>query len=400
MTAATTRLADRVSHLGLSPTMKGTIEAERLRRQGIDVVDLGPGEPDFPTPPHIVEAAHQALREGFTKYTANAGMAALKEAIGFRYREDCGVSYAPAEVIVTAGGKQALYHAAMALFGPGDEVVTHAPGWPTISEQIRLAGAEPRLVSLRPEDGFALTADAIMAGTTSKTRGLILNSPANPTGALMSEDDARRLASEAVRRDWWVVLDLCYDRLVYDGVPHNLVGAFDAIMRDRFIVCGSASKTYAMTGWRCGWMAGPKAVVDAASALQSHETSNANSIAQRAVLVALTGPQDCVGAMRDEYQARRDALQRWLTDEEPRLSAATPRGAFYLLPSVAAFLSPDRCSTSLDFAAGLLERERVLVTPGEAFHAPGFIRLSYATSLERLREGTTRLIRFARGLLQ
>ena len=184
-----------------------------------------------------------------------------------------------------------------------------------------------------------------------------------------------------------------------DGLSHNLVGAFDAVMRDRFVVCGSASKTYAMTGWRCGWMAGPKAVVDAASALQSHETSNANSIAQKAVLVALTGPQDCVTAMRDEYQARRDALQRWLGDEEPRLSAVTPHGAFYLLPSVAAFLSPDRCPTSLDFAAGLLERERVLVTPGEAFYAPGYIRLSYATSLERLREGTTRLIRFARGLL-
>jgi aspartate aminotransferase len=370
----------------------------RLRREGVDVLDLGPGEPDFATPAHIVAAAHAALDAGFTKYTANAGMAALKEAIGFRYREDCGVSYAPGEVIVTAGGKQALFHAAMALFGPGDDVLTHAPGWPTITEQIALAGAVPRLVTLRQKDGFALTAEAFVAGATPRTRAVVLNSPSNPTGAIMSEQEARVLAQEAVRRDWWVVLDLCYDRLVYDGASHNLVGVFNDVMRDRFVVCGSASKTYAMTGWRCGWLAGPAAVVEAASALQSHETSNANSIAQKAALTALTAPQDCVAAMRDEYQRRRDALIGWLADE-PRLSSVTPQGAFYLFPSVAPFLSDARCATSLDFAALLLQHERVLVTPGEAFHAPGYVRLSYATSLERLREGAARLIRFARGLL-
>jgi aspartate aminotransferase len=390
------RLADRVGHLALSPTMKGTIEAERLRRAGVDVVDLGPGEPDFATPAHIVAAAHAALDAGFTKYTANAGMLALREAIGGRYEQDYGVGFPPDEVLVTAGGKQALYHAAMALFGPGDEVVTHAPGWPTIGEQIRLAGAEPRVVLLGDAAGFALTADALIAAASPRTRGIVINSPTNPTGTIMSEADAARLASEAARRDWWIVLDLCYDRLVYDQQPHNLVGVFGRAIRDRFILCGSASKTYAMTGWRCGWLAGPRAVVNAASALQSHQTSNANAVAQRAVIAALTGPQDCVAAMRDEYQRRRDALMGWLSDE-PRLASVTPQGAFYLFPSVRAFLS-DRCPTSLAFSEALLGQEHVVTTPGEAFGAPGYVRLSYATSLERLREGATRLIRFARGL--
>jgi aspartate aminotransferase len=382
-------------HVALSPTMKGTMEAERLRREGADVVDLGAGEPDFPTPAHITAAAHGALDQGFTKYTANPGMVALREAVGARYRQDYGVSYATDEVIMTAGGKQALYHAAMALFNPGDDVVTHAPGWPTIHEQIKLAGARPVVVQTDPAQGFALTAERLLAAVTPATRGIILNSPTNPTGALMSESDAKALASEAARRDLWIVLDLCYDKLIYDNVPHNLPQIFGAAMRDRLVICGSASKTYAMTGWRCGWIAAPKAVVSAANALQSHETSNVNSITQRAVIAALTGPQECVGDMLAEYQRRRDQLMAWLA-EEPRLTCVRPRGAFYLYPSVQAFLSPRGYKTSLEFADALLAEEHVVTTAGEAFETPGYIRLSYATSMDRLREGATRLLRFAR----
>ena len=395
MAPGTLPLAERLQHVALSPTMKGTIEAERLRRLGADLVDLGAGEPDFPTPPHVIAAAHAALDEGFTKYTANAGLADLRRAVAARYAEDHGVQYAPEEVIITAGGKQALFHAALALFEPGDEVVTHTPGWPTIVEQVKLAGASPVQVPLDQAAGFALTAGRLLAGTTSRTRGLILNSPANPTGACLADQDARALAAEASRRGWWVVLDLCYDRLVYDDASHDLVRIFGEQMRDRLVICGSTSKTYAMTGWRCGWMVAPQPVVEAAGALQSHQTSNVNAIAQKAALAALTGPQECVAVMREAYRQRRDALIGWLA-EEARLAAVTPSGAFYLFPTVATFLSPGGCATSQAFTERLLHDAHVVVTPGEAFGAPGFVRLSYAASLERLHEGATRLIRFAR----
>ena len=392
-----TALSARMARVGLSPTMKGTIEAERLRRQGIDVVDLGAGEPDFPMPAHVALAAHAAIDRHFTKYTANPGLLDLRDAIAHRYRDDYGVSYSPDEIIVTAGGKQALFHAAMALFGPGDEVITHRPGWPTLIEQIKLAGASPVIVDTNPADGFALTADTLLSAVTPRTRGLVLNSPTNPTGALLSEDDARALAKEAARRDLWIVIDLCYEQLIYGRAPHNLPGVFAEESRDRTVLCGSASKTYAMTGLRCGWLLGPKPVVQAASALQSHETSNANSIAQKAAVAALTGSQDCVKDMLAEYERRRDALVSWLGDE-PRLPTVVPKGAFYLFPSVQACLSPAGCATSLDFAERLLRDEHVVVTAGEAFGAPGYVRLSYATSMDTLREGATRLVRFARRL--
>jgi aspartate aminotransferase len=388
-------LSSRMALVGLSPTMKGTIEAERLKRQGIAVVDLGAGEPDFPMPPHVAAAAHAALDQHFTKYTANPGTLELREAIAHRYREDYSVTYATDEIIVTAGGKQALFHAAMALFGPGDEVITHRPGWPTLIEQIKLAGATPVVVDTDPDDGFAVTAGVLLSAVTPRTRGIVLNSPTNPTGALLSEDDARMLAGEAAARGIWVVIDLCYEHLIYGKTPHNLPRAFADVLRDRTVICGSASKTYAMTGLRCGWMIGPKPVVQAAGALQSHETSNANSITQKAAVAALTGSQACVADMLAEYQRRRDALIGWLA-EEPRLHAVTPRGAFYLFPSVKAFLSPGGCASSMDFADRLLRDEHVVVTAGEAFGAPGYIRLSYATSMDTLKEGATRLVRFAR----
>jgi aspartate aminotransferase len=396
MTAAAGALSARTKAISLSPTMRGTIEAEQLRRSGVEVVDLGAGEPDFPTPPHIIAAAHAALEAQFTKYTANMGTAELREAVGLRYREDWGVDYGPDEIIITNGGKQALFHAAMALFGPGDEVVTHAPGWPTLVEQIAIAGATPVVVDTSA-DRFALTAGRLLAAVTPRTRGLVLNSPTNPTGALLSEEDARVLALEAARRDLWVVLDLCYDRLIYDGVAHNLPKVFAGVARDRLVICGSASKTYAMTGWRCGWLAAPAAVVRAANALQSHETSNVSSITQKAAVAALTGPQHCVGEMLAEYLRRRDQALSWLADE-PRIRCTTPAGAFYLFPDLSAFLSPARCATSLEFAERLLRDRHVVTTAGEGFGTPGHLRLSFATAPSTLREGIGRLIDFARAL--
>lgn len=389
------QLAARMGRVGLSPTMKGTMEAARLKREGHPVVDLGAGEPDFTTPAHIIEAAHAALDARFTKYTPNPGLQDLRAAVAARYREDYGVEFAPEEVIIAAGGKQALYHAALALFEEGDEVVTHAPGWPTIVEQVKLAGATPVVVQTRFEDGFALKAETLLAAVTPRTKAIVINSPGNPTGALLDEGEAALLADAAAERGLWVIVDLCYEMLVYDGAAHNLPKVFAERMRDRLLLAGSASKAYAMTGWRCGWLVGPTSVIAAANALQSHETSNVNSITQKAVITALTGPQQCVVDMRDEYKSRRDQVLAWLS-EEPRLRCAVPQGAFYLFPDISDFLSPDGIRTSLEFSERLLREQFLVTTPGEAFDTPGYLRVSYAASLDELREGVTRLIRFAR----
>lgn len=395
MTQNARHLAARMDHVAMSPTMKGTIAAEKLRREDVDVVDLGAGEPDFPTPPHICAAGHAAIDAQRTKYTANMGTLELRQAVAVRYSTDYGVEYAPDEVVITAGGKQALFHAAIGLFDPGDEVVTHAPGWPTLVEQIKLAGARAVVVRTRAEQGFVPSAELLLSALTPSTRGIVINSPGNPTGALLTEADARVVAAEAARRGLWVVLDLCYEQLIYDNVPHNLPAIFGEVMKDRLILAGSASKAYAMTGWRLGWAVGPKAFASAANALQSHTTSNASSISQYAAVAALSGSQQCVTDMLTEYQQRRDRVLAWLA-EEPRLRCAVPQGAFYVFPDVTDFLSPDGLRTSVAFSDALLAEEHVVTTPGEAFDTPGFVRLSYATSLERLREGITRLIRFAR----
>jgi aspartate aminotransferase len=377
--------------------MKVAADAMRLKAQGVDVLDFGAGEPDFPTPAHIAEAAHAAIDAQFTKYTTNSGTDSLKRAIVARYRDDYGVEYGTAEVIVSAGGKQALYNAVMVLFGPGDEVITHVPGWPTLIEQIKLAEATPVIVRTHSEEGFSLRAEALLAAVTPRTRGIIINSPGNPTGALISEDDLTQVAEEAARRGIWVLLDLCYEKLIYDPAPHNLPAVMARTLRDRTVLCGSASKAYAMTGWRCGWSIGPAAVISACNALQSHSTSNVCSITQRAVETALTGPQACVTEMLEEYRHRRDQLCTWLSSE-PRLRLVKPAGAFYLFPDFSDFLSPDGIRTSADLAAALLDEVRVAVTPGEAFDAPGFMRMSYATSLDVLERGVERIIDYVRAL--
>jgi aspartate aminotransferase len=388
-------LADRTKRIGVSPTMKVAAEALRLKAQGVDVIDLGAGEPDFPTPAHVSQAAHAAIDANFTKYTTNSGTDELKRAVCERYRADYGVEYAPAEVIATAGGKQALYNAALCLFGAGDEVITHMPGWPTLVEQIKLADATPVVVRTHAEDGFRVRAEPILAAMTPRTRGIIINSPGNPTGALIDEAAMTAVAEEAARRDIWILLDLCYEKLIYDPTPHNLPAVLGERMRDRTVLCGSASKAYAMTGWRCGWMLGPAALVAAANALQSHSTSNVCSITQKAVVAALTGDQACVTGMLDEYRRRRDQVCAWLA-EEPRIRLQKPEGAFYVFADVSEFLSPDGMRTSAELAQALLDERRVALTPGEAFDAPGFIRISYATSLETLERGIQRIIEYVR----
>lgn len=390
-------LAARTTRIASSPTMKGLLAAERLRREGIDVVDLSAGEPDFATPAHIKAAAQDAIAANFTKYTANAGTRELKQAIAERYRADYGVTYGESEVIVSAGGKQALLNAALAVFDEGDEVITHAPGWPTIVEQIKLAGATPVIVRQSPDDGFALRAAPFIEAITPRTKAIVITSPANPTGALIDEAEMTAIAASAAARGLWVILDLCYERLIYDAVPHNLPRVLGERMRGRTILTGSASKAYAMTGWRCGWMLAPADVVAACGAIQSHSTSNACSITQKAAVAALTGPQDCVRAMLDEYRTRRDRLWAQLTSDT-RLRCRKPAGAFYLFVDVTDFLSPDGLPTSDAFCQALLEQEHVVLTAGEAFDTPGFVRLSYAASIDLLDEAARRIQSFVASL--
>jgi aspartate aminotransferase len=386
--------SSRMSRIAPSPTLRVGAEADRLRRQGIDVVDLGAGEPDFPTPEHIKAAGHHAIDTNFTKYTPSAGIMELRLAVCDRYRADYGVDYKPEETIITAGGKQSLYNVAMALFDDGDEVITHAPFWPSIPEQVKLAGATPVIVHTHAEDGFAIHADPIIAAITPRTKAIIVNSPANPTGALIDEGELRAIAEAAAKRGIWMIADLTYEKLVYETVPHNLPKVLGEVNRDRTVLCSAASKAYAMTGWRCGWTLAPAKLITACNAIQGHSTSNVTSITQKAAVAALTGPQDSVLMMLNEYRDRRDKVHEWITSD-PLFMCIKPRGAFYLFPYAADALEPAGVRTTNEFAEQLLQQSHVALTAGEGFDAPGYFRISYATSLDRLREGVTRIHEFA-----
>jgi aspartate aminotransferase len=389
--------AQRLAQVSASATLKVAAEAERLRRAGVDVVDFSAGEPDFPTPEHVKAAGKAAIDANFTRYTVAAGIPELREAICARYTRDYGVEIAPAEVLVTAGGKQALFNTALALFDPGDEVITHAPYWPTIPEQVKLVGARPVIVPTRSSEGFAVHAEAILAAITPRTKAIIVNSPCNPTGALVDEATVGALVDAAARQGIWIVVDLCYEQLIYEQVPHNLPKVLFDTHRNRTVLAGSASKSYAMTGWRCGWTIAPKELTGAFNVIQGQTTSNIASVTQKAALAAISGPQDAVTTMLAEYRTRRDAIHGWLT-AHPGIKCVKPRGAFYLFPDISGLLSPDGVKTSADFAQALLEKEHVVVTPGEGFDAPGYLRISYATSMQQLREGATRLLRFAESI--
>jgi aspartate aminotransferase len=386
-------LASRMARIAPSPTLRVSADADRLRRQGVDVVDLGAGEPDFPTPEHIKAAAHDALNANFTKYTPSAGVKELRDAVCQRYRDDYGVEYRAEEVIVTAGAKQALYNAAMALFEQGDEVITHSPFWPTIPEQIKLAGATAVVIPTHAEDGFTIHAQPIIDAITPRTKGIVINSPCNPTGALISEEAMTAIADAAAQHGLWVVADVTYEKLVYDAAPPNLVRVLVDRVRDRAVICGAASKAYAMTGWRCGWALAPAKAITAFNAIQGHSTSNVASITQKAAVAALAGPQDALESMRAEYKRRRDAVWEWLT-EDSRFTCLKPRGAFYLFPNAVDALAPAGVRTTAAFAEALLDEAHVALTAGEGFDAPGYLRISYATSLDRLREGVTRIQEF------
>jgi aspartate aminotransferase len=389
--------AQRLASVAPSATLKAAAEAERLRRAGHKVIDFTAGEPDFPTPEHVKAAGKAAIDANFTRYTAAAGIPELREAICARYKNQYGVEITAAEVLLTAGGKQALFNAALALFNDGDDVITHAPYWPTIPEQVKLVGAKPVIVQTRADEGFALHPDEVIAAITPTTKAIIVNSPCNPTGGLVDEATLTPIVEAAATRGIWMIVDLCYEQLIYEQVPHNLVQVLFDRHRDRTVIAGSASKSYAMTGWRCGWTIAPKELTSAFNTIQGQTTSNITSITQKAALAAVSGSQDAVTVMLNEYRKRRDNIHAWLT-AHPGIKCVKPSGAFYLFPDISALLSSDGVKTSADFASALLEKEHVAVTAGEGFDAPGYLRISYAASMEDLREGASRILRFAESL--
>ena len=384
-------LASRVSQISPSPTMAVMAEAMRLTAEGEDVVDFSAGQPDFPTPEHIKKAGEDAIAHNFTRYTLNPGTPELRQAVADRYREDYGLAFDAANVIITSGGKHALVNLMLALVDAGDEVVIPTPYWMTFAEQVRLAGGTPVLVPTSEEDGFRMTAEVIAPAITDRTRILLLNFPANPTGAVIGDDEVRALGDLVADRDIFFLWDDTYARLMFEPAPSAAFQAVQKKLGDRFLIAGTASKAYAMTGWRIGWAMGPEVIIKACGSLQSHMTSNASSISQKAALAALISDQGPLAEMITEYAWRAKRLRDGLL-EIPDVRVAMPGGGFYLFPNISAYLRDGETTT--DFAGELLSEERVAVVPGLAFGHDGHLRTSFACSRERIAEGIVRMQRF------
>jgi len=385
-------VSENVARMQSSATLAAAQAAEALRSSGVNVCDFGAGEPDFDTPENIKQAAAEAMRAGRTKYTAAGGVREIQQAIINFYRRDFGTEYQPGEVMVTAGGKQAIFNAVVTLINPGDEVLIPKPYWVTFPEVVVFAGGAPVFIETESTD-FLLTAEQLEQAITPKTKLLILNSPSNPSGRVLPPADFRRIMEIAAERGIYVVSDECYLRFVYPPGEVFSAASLPAELRSRLCIAGSFSKTYAMTGWRVGYALAPPEWTKAMLKVQGHSTSNANSMAQWAAVAALTGPQDSVAAMLAEYTARRAWLLAALK-EIPGLKCAEPEGAFYAFPDVRGCLTKG-LKTSGDFAQQLLEQEHVVVTDGAGFGSEGFIRISYATSMEQIQEGVRRIKRFA-----
>ena len=387
------KLSDSVQRIAPSATMAISTKAAALQRAGEDVIALAAGEPDFDTPAHIVAAAKQALDEGFTRYTPASGIPELREAWAEQIGARRGVCYAPNQVIISAGGKQAVYNTVFALAGPGDEVIVPAPYWVSYTEQVKAVGATPVIVETRAEEDFKLSAQALRDAITARTSLLILNSPSNPSGSVYSRDELEALAEVLVEHQVPVLADEVYEDLVY-GVPFASIASLGPEIYDLTVICTAVSKSYAMTGWRVGCAAGPAPVIAAQGRLQGHSTSGANSIAQKAALAAITGDQGTVEVMRREFDRRRRYMVERLRGMEG-IACPEPLGAFYTFPRVSAYfgrsLEGPPIAGSLDFCNALLDRAKLALVPGVAFGDDGHVRLSYAASMQEIKEAMDRL---------
>ncbi len=386
-------LAERARRLAPSPTLAISARARALRAAGVDVIAFSAGEPDFDTPERVKAAAVRALRDGHTRYTDTAGIPELRAAVCAKLKRDQGLEYEPAEVIVSVGAKHTLYNACAVLVGPGDEVLVPAPYWVSYTEQVRLCEGTPVPVPTDEARGFQLDLAALRAAVTPRTKLLILNSPNNPTGAVYPRADLEAVAALVVERGLWVIADECYEALTYEGRPPSLA-ALGPEIKARTLVVQSCSKAYAMTGWRIGYAAGPRALVRAMTDFQSQCTSNPASLAQWAAVEALTGPQDDVAKMVGEFDRRRRVMVEGLA-RIPGIRCGMPQGAFYAFPDVSGLFGrrwrggPLRGSA--DVAAFLLEEARVAVVPGADFGSDRHLRLSYACSLSMIQEGLDRI---------
>jgi aspartate aminotransferase len=390
------KLAARISRISVSKTMAVMEAAIKLRERGIDVVDFGPGEPDFPTPENIKAAAVRAINANFTKYTAIGGIKELKKAIVEKHAREFGSNYDISECVVNFGGKHALFNVFSAVVDEGEDVIIPTPYWVTFADIARFVNSNPIFLPTKESDGFRLTADILERALTPRTRMVVVNSPNNPSGAVLDNDEFARIAELCAKRDVFLLSDECYSHFLYDGRrPFSIASRTD--LKNHIIIAGSVSKTYAMTGWRIGYILAMPEIIGATIKLQSHSTSNPTSISQKAALEALTGPQESVGSMLAEYARRRKFVLDRLR-AIPGVKCAEPGGAFYAYPNISTTFGRGGIKDSVDFSARLLEKAHVAVTPGEAFGTADHVRMSYAASMEELDKGLRRMHEFIAGL--
>jgi aspartate aminotransferase len=393
--APAVKLTERIGRIEPSATMAVVAEADKLRQQGVEVVDLSVGEPHFATPQHIKEAAIAAIHANFTKYTAAAGTAELRDAIAKRHAVDFDSDYRREETVISVGGKHVLFNAIQVLVNHGDEVILPVPYWVSFKDIVCYAGGKCVFVETDETQGFRLTADMVARAITPRTKLIILNSPSNPSGAVMSPEDQTAVMRLAAERGIWVISDECYVYLNYTGRQFSMGSLRE--YRDRLVIAGSLSKTYAMTGWRMGFALAPASVSKAMAKLQSQSTSNPTSIAQKAAVAAVTGPQDCVEEMRREYIGLRDHVIAGLRTI-PGMKCSLPEGAFYVYPNISAFFGRGGIKSPADFAGKLLREAHVATVPGEGFGTREHVRISYATSRQELDRGLERLRKFVASL--
>jgi aspartate aminotransferase len=388
-------LTNRINRIQVSPTAVVISAAEQLKAKGVDIADFGPGEPDFPTPDYIKKAAIKAIEENRTKYTPTGGIMPLREAIAAWHKRELGSDYTAKECIVTVGGKHSIFNAISVLIQHGDEVILPAPYWVSFPDIIKYAGGTPVIVQTRPEDGFGAKAADIEKAITPKTKMVIINSPSNPSGGVVDGPEFEKILAICKKHNVWLMGDECYSHFVYEPhKPFSIASAKDS--KSNVIIIGSVSKTFAMTGWRIGYTLAPEELVQAMIKVQSQSTSNPASIAQYAALEAMRGSMDTVPPMLAEYGKRRNRIVEGLR-AIPGVTCEWPGGAFYAFPNISAHLGEGKNAAAkncTELAKLLLEKAHVALVPGEAFGAPGFLRLSYATSLERIEEGLRRLGKF------
>ncbi len=387
-------LSERSHKIKSSPTLSIDAKAKAMKAKGIDIVNFGVGEPDFDTPDNIKEAAIKAIKEGFTKYTPVGGIDALKDAIIEKFKRDNNLDYEREEIIVSCGAKHSLYNVAQALFSPGDEVLIPSPYWVTYPEQVVLNDAIPVFVKTYESDYFMLNPESIESNITKRTKAIILNSPSNPTGLVYDKRNLEKIAEIILKYNIYIISDEIYEKLTYDGVKHVSIASLDVSLKKRTIVINGLSKSYAMTGWRIGFAAGPKEIIKVMTDIQSQSTSNPSSISQKAAIEALRGPQDFIKTMIDEFDKRRKFLVSELNSIDG-ITCINPTGAFYVFPNVSSFygkrINNFEISSSHDMAMYLLEKANVALVHGEAFGDDNYLRLSYATSISEIKKGVERI---------